>query len=61
MFCMFESVFATVWFEQVWIQTAQLTVVALSHRVCSESLEWDTTSGKVAGFNPPALSHLPIL
>lgn len=61
MFCIFGVVFATVWSEQVWIQTAHLTVVALSHRVCSEPLEWDTASEKVAGFSPLALRHLPIL
>lgn len=36
MFCIFESVFATVWFEQVRLQRAHLTVLALSHRLCSE-------------------------
>lgn len=61
MFGMFEWVFATVWFEQVRSQTAHLILVAWSHRVCSESLEWDTTSEKVAGFSPLALCHLLIL
>lgn len=56
MFCIFGSVFATVWFEQVRIQTAHLTVVALSEGVLRI-----TTSEKVASFSPLALCHLPIL
>lgn len=48
-------------FEHVRIQTTHLTVVALSHGLGSESLGWDTTSEKVAGFSPLALCRLPIL